>query len=96
MNTDGYNWANHTYEQTDSQKNVNGYTFQYPYTVIANLNSLLKEMEPHRDKISSEVYHMVRGEAFALRACCHFDLLRIYGPVPSKVMLVKHICLMYG
>ena len=41
MNTDGYNWANHTYEQTDSQKNVNGYTFQYPYTIIAKLNSLL-------------------------------------------------------
>lgn len=84
MNMDGYNWANHTYEQTDSQKNVNGYTFQYSYNIIANLNSLLKEMEPHRDKITPEVYCMVRGEAFALRACCHFDLLRVYGPVPSK------------
>lgn len=84
INTDGYNWANHIYEQTDSQKNVNEYTFLSPYTIIANLNSLLKEMELHRDKISPEVYHMVRGEAFALRACCHFDLLRIYGPVPSK------------
>lgn len=85
VNTDGYNWANHNYEQTDSQKNVNGYTFQYPYKIIANLNSLLKEMEPHRDKITPEVYHMVCGEAFALRACCHFDLLRTYGPVPSQV-----------
>lgn len=84
-NTDGYNWTNHTYEQTDSQKNVNEYTFQYPYKIIANLNSLLKEMEPNRNKITSEVYCMVRGEAFALRACCHFDLLRTYGPVPSKV-----------
>lgn len=32
---------------------------------------------------------MVRGEAFALRACCHFDLLRIYGPVPSRVDVGK-------
>ena len=85
INTDGYNWANHTYEQTDSQKTVNGYTFQYPYKIIANLNSLLKEMAPNRDEITPEVYSMVRGEAFALRACCHFDLLRTYGPVPSKV-----------
>ena len=46
-------------------------------------------MVAHRNKITPEVYAMVRGEAFALRACCHFDLLRIYGPVLSRVDVGK-------
>ena len=89
VNSDGEKWANHIYEETDSQKDVNQYTFLTPYTMIANLNSLLNEMVAHRNKITPEVYAMVRGEAFALRACCHFDLLRIYGPVPSRVDVGK-------
>ena len=54
VNSDGEKWANHIYEETDSQKDVNQYTFLTPYTMIAN-----------------------------------FDLLRIYGPVPSRVDVGK-------
>ena len=85
INSDGEKWANHIYEDTDSQKNVNASTFLQSYNIIAILNSLLNEMVAHQGKITPECYAIVRGEAFALRACCHFDLLRVYGPVPSKV-----------
>ena len=60
VNSDGEKWANHIYEETDSQKDVNQYTFLTPYTMIANLNSLLNEMVAHRNKITPEVYAMVR------------------------------------
>lgn len=82
--TDGYLWSNHTYGQTDSQENVNKSAFMQSYNLIANLNSLINEMVKNRDDITPEVYAIVRGEAFALRACAHLDLLRVYGPVPSK------------
>ncbi|OKZ16438.1 MAG: hypothetical protein BHV81_13470 [Butyricimonas synergistica] len=85
INSDSYFWSNHLYEQTTSQKTVNGNVFIKPYKIIANLNSLINEMIKNRDEITPEVYNIVRGEALAFRACCHLDLLRIYGPVPSSV-----------
>lgn len=80
---DGYYWSNHSYDNSDSQETVNGYCFVGLYNMIANLNSLLNEMAPNRENISQEVYAVVRGEALGLRACCHLDVLRIWGPVPS-------------
>lgn len=83
--TDHYLWANHIYGYTDSQEDRNSDLFMSVYNVIANLNPLINEMEKNRDQINPTVYNIVRGEALALRASLHLDLLRIYGPVPSKV-----------
>lgn len=51
------------------------------YTLIANVNAILKNCELHRDVLSDEYYHLIRGEALALRAFLHFDLFRLFGPV---------------
>lgn len=81
--SDSYLYSIHSYDQSDSQKEVNKRTFMGLYEVIANLNSLLNEMVKNRESLNSETYKIVRGEAYALRACCHLDVLRLYGPVPS-------------
>ena len=51
------------------------------YSLIANVNLLLKNCETHRDALSDEYYHLIKGEALALRAFLQFDLFRLFGPV---------------
>jgi hypothetical protein len=52
------------------------------YNVIANANNLLAHLESHGDVITTPGYRKtIEGEALALRAFLHFDLLRMFGPV---------------
>jgi hypothetical protein len=39
-------------------------------------------MKVHKDKLDPTSYNIVRGEALAIRALLHFNLIQIYGPVP--------------
>ena len=82
--SDAYLYSIHSYEQSESQKNVNEQTFMNLYNVVANLNSLLREMAKNVDNLIPDTYKIARGEAYALRACCHLDIMRIWGPVPSE------------
>ena len=56
------------------------------YSAIANLNNLLSSLE---DCPASEFAYgedeknLIRGEALALRAYLHFDLLRLFAPAPA-------------
>ena len=52
------------------------------YNAIANANNLLKWWELNGDVVLVDpiVRNMIRGEALALRAFLHFDLLRGWGP----------------
>lgn len=85
----GYYWANHIFDyNTEDQDGIIQTTFLGLYNMIANLNSLINEMNVN--KLTPEVYSIVRGEAFALRACCHLDLIRIWGPVPSVANATKN------
>lgn len=54
------------------------------YTAIANINNLLEYLD-HADRslFSENNYELIRGEALALRAYLHFDLARMFGPVPG-------------
>lgn len=49
------------------------------YNLIANTNLILKNCDAHRDVLSDEYYHVIKGEALALRAYLHFDLFRLFG-----------------
>ena len=89
MKGDDYYFSIHTYEQSDSQNNVNEWCFTGLYNVIANLNSMLGEMAKNVEKLTPNTYKICRGEAYALRACCHLDVLRLYGPVPSAAEASK-------
>lgn len=53
------------------------------YRTIANINNLLSQLEDHgRDVIKTDGYfELMKGEALALRAYHHFDLLRMFGPI---------------
>lgn len=49
------------------------------YNLIANTNLIIKNCELHRDVLPDEYYHIIKGEAYALRAYLHFDLFRLFG-----------------
>lgn len=49
------------------------------YNTIANVNILLQGIEEHRGVLAKEEEKIYEGEAYALRAFMHFDLLRLFG-----------------
>lgn len=56
-------------------------TWAKGYALIGNINTLLEHCEKNRNVLSDKGYHIIKGEALALRAMLHFDLLRIFGPI---------------
>lgn len=51
------------------------------YTLLANINVIIEHCDQDGSAILAKYYPIVKGEALALRAMLHFDLLRLYGPV---------------
>ena len=49
------------------------------YSGIANVNNLLAHIDEHESLFSRDNYGVIKGEALALRAFLHFDLLRCFG-----------------
>ena len=64
-------------------KGVLANTWQAQYHIIANANNLLKWWDLNGATVLTDetTRRMVRGEALALRAMLHFDLLRGWGPM---------------
>lgn len=77
-----YNYANYNFNAINFE-NTSGDLWTTQYALIANLNLLLEHCDMPDATIKPNYYPMVKGEALALRAMLHFDLLRIYGPVYS-------------
>lgn len=54
------------------------------YTVIAGANIILDAIDNSDAVFEEGVHDLIKGEALALRAFCHLDLLRLWGPVPKQ------------
>jgi hypothetical protein len=59
--------------------------YQELYRVIADVNSILENIDEKEPVFEAGNYELIKGEALALRAYCHFDILRLFGPIPSIV-----------
>jgi len=56
------------------------------YSTIANTNAILGKIDEYRHVFKNpNLYRLVKGEALAIRAHLHLDVLRLYGPVPKGV-----------
>lgn len=49
------------------------------YNAVANTNQLLENIDKQKTIFTGENYQVIKGEALALRAFIHFDLLRAFG-----------------
>lgn len=54
------------------------------YSLILNCNLLLENLETSDVKFTGDNMNVIKGEALALRAMLHFDMLRLFGPVYSR------------
>lgn len=72
-------FANYQYNDNEFKKKSNDIWTKL-YALIANINTLLVHCDEEGSALRSEYYPLVKGEALALRAMLHFDLLRLYGP----------------
>jgi hypothetical protein len=61
------------------------------YNNIANLNNLLSQIDSKKGAFTAHNYERVKGEAIALRALFHFDLVRLFGQPPLTGMNTKAI-----
>lgn len=59
------------------------------YSTILNINVFLENLDKYKGVVDQSTENMYRGEAIAMRAFLHFDLLRLYGPRYSTVDSTK-------
>lgn len=59
-------------------------TWNKAYSLILNCNLLLENLEKTGIAFTGDNYKLIKGEALALRAMLHFDMLRLFGPVYSR------------
>lgn len=89
IGTDNSVWGN--YKDLSSYKYATEYwrgrldqTWNKAYALILNCNKILETIDDNQHLFTGGSYYVVKGEALALRAMLHFDMLRLFGPVYSK------------
>lgn len=71
--------ARYEYENTYAKSVISG-IYGGLYNVIVQANSVLRHLEHGGDCIEDSVaFRVLQGEAFAIRAFCHLDVLRLFG-----------------
>jgi len=68
-------YAEYKFENSTIQNGI----WSKQYNSISQANKILEMVELNRELLSAPAYNVIKGEALALRAFCHFDLLRLFG-----------------
>lgn len=89
IGTDNSVWGNYkdlsNYQYgTEYWRNRLDQTWNKAYALILNCNKILENIDQNLDLFTGGNYYAVKGEALALRAMLHFDMLRLFGPVYAK------------
>lgn len=61
------------------------------YSAIANANNILTQIDDKKELFSGNNFNQVKGEALALRALMHFDVLRMFGSSPAVDLQKKSV-----
>lgn len=65
------------------------------YNVISQANIILTNIPAHKNAIKKPALRaVIEGEALAIRAFCHLDILRLFGQIPQKA--TKQVMLPYA
>lgn len=87
--------ARYEYTQVDenqhSPKTIIENIWSKQYNSIAQLNYLLRRLDTRPAELTEASYKLIKGEALALRAFLHFDLLRLFAPAYSEAAEEKAI-----
>lgn len=61
------------------------------YNTIANLNNILDNIDQGKQLLTEEEYALIKGEALAMRAYLHFDLLRMFGSSDLSLQTIPYL-----
>lgn len=89
IGTDNSVWGNYkdlsNYQYgTEYWRNRLDQTWNKAYALILNCNKILENIDQNQGLFTGGNYYAVKGEALALRAMLHFDMLRLFGPIYAK------------
>ena len=100
-----WTWSESNYSNERKLKDFN-YEEDYPkdffsavygelYNIIVQANIILKNIPEKKEVIVNEdVRALVEGEALAIRAFCHMEILRLFGQIPQNA--TKQVSLPYA
>lgn len=79
----GRNANVYIYTDSEYSKDILAKIWQHMYQTIANINNLIARLDKNGKEVikTPGSWELMRGEALALRAFHHFDLLRMFGPI---------------
>ena len=69
----------------DQAKNMVSTIWNNSYSIISNANALIEHTDDADCPLSERQKSRMKAEALTVRAFIHFDLLRLFGPVPSEM-----------
>lgn len=80
-----YYLYHHDYDQQKCKDLFDGIYTTF-YTVIDRCNIILSHAESETDLsvLTEEQRQFIAGETHAVKALCHFEILRLFGPIPSE------------
>lgn len=79
----------------DNAKAASSTIYSGLYNVIAQTNMIIKYVEEKGSVIPNPANRaVIEGEAYAIRAFCHFDILRLFGQLPKNA--TKQVSLPYA
>ncbi|MBR1428324.1 MAG: RagB/SusD family nutrient uptake outer membrane protein [Prevotella sp.] len=74
----------HNYDENEYVRSAIQSMFTGLFNTVAQANMLLKNVEEKGDNIAEpQVRRMIEGEAYAIRAYCQLDVLRLFGQLPQ-------------
>ncbi len=79
-----YALSRHNYSQIDAENIINN-MYGQQYKVILAVNAILSHVDDKKSILPNVAYETIKGECLGIRAMCHLDLMRMFGPVPSLV-----------
>lgn len=77
-----YSYANYAYTEDNVKTKVDT-IWSKSYNLIANCNIILDHCADHNGVLPKSYESMIKGEALALRAMLHLDVLRLFGSTYS-------------
>ena len=73
----------HNYTSTDGRTAIAAF-YAKLFSIIANANMVIRYADEQGDVfVDTTMRNMVQGEAYAIRAYCQLDVLRIFGQMPQ-------------
>ena len=93
-NSTYYYFYKHDYTKSEAM-NVTQNIYSGLYNIVAQANNLIVHLQTDGGVIPTEqARNVIEGEAYALRAFCQFDILRLFGQMPHNAK--KNISLPYA